>query len=169
MAYYFVFPLAWRFFVSFETPGGEGIAADPARGPGRRVSVAGDEADLRLRPVLPAAGGADADGPGRPDHLEQLRHNRKFAIVGVFVVAAVITPPDVISQVGLGVPILALYEISIIAVRIVERKRAEAEAAEAAAEDGSGGHRPRPRPLNRLRSPSLRLLPSSRCDVTCST
>jgi sec-independent protein translocase protein TatC len=46
----------------------------------------------------------------------------------------VIPPPDVISQIGLGVPIQILYEISIIAVRIVERKRAEAEAAEAAAD-----------------------------------
>ena len=64
---------------------------------------------------------------------EQLSSNRKFAIVGVFVVAAIITPPDVISQVGLAVPILLLYEISILMVRIVERKRAEAEAAEAAA------------------------------------
>jgi sec-independent protein translocase protein TatC len=52
----------------------------------------------------------------------------------VFVVAAIITPPDIISQIGLGIPIIILYEISIIAVRIVERRRAEAEAAEEAEE-----------------------------------
>jgi sec-independent protein translocase protein TatC len=61
---------------------------------------------------------------------QQLVQNRKFAIVGVFAVAAIITPPDIISQVGLAVPILLLYEISIVAVRIIERRRAEAEAAE---------------------------------------
>jgi sec-independent protein translocase protein TatC len=63
---------------------------------------------------------------------QALARNRKFAVVGVFVVAAIITPPDIISQVTLAIPILILYEISIIAVRIVERRRAEAEAAEAA-------------------------------------
>ena len=64
--YYFVFPMAWQFFLSFETPVARARrAADPARGPGRRVSRPGDEADLRLRHRLPAAGGADADGPGR--------------------------------------------------------------------------------------------------------
>jgi sec-independent protein translocase protein TatC len=69
---------------------------------------------------------------------DTLARNRKYAIVGVFVVAALITPPDIISQIGLGVPIIILYEISIIAVRIVERKRAEAEAAEQAAEEQNG-------------------------------
>jgi sec-independent protein translocase protein TatC len=63
-----------------------------------------------------------------------LARNRKYAIVGVFVVAALLTPPDIISQVGLGIPIIILYEASIIAVRMVERKRAEAEAAEEAEE-----------------------------------
>ena len=55
----------------------------------------------------------------------------------MFVVAAIITPPDIISQIGLAIPILVLYEISIIAVRIVERRRAEAEAAEEAEEAAS--------------------------------
>ena len=57
----------------------------------------------------------------------------------MFVVAAVLTPPDIISQIGLAIPILVLYEISIIAVRIVERKRAEAEAATEAEEQGHPG------------------------------
>ena len=50
-------------------------------------------------------------------------------------VAALITPPDIISQIGLGVPIIALYELSIWMVRLVERKRAEAEAEEDAGTD----------------------------------
>ena len=62
---------------------------------------------------------------------EGLRQKRRYAIVLVFIVAAVITPPDVISQISLAVPILALYEISIWLARMVERKRALAEAEDA--------------------------------------
>jgi sec-independent protein translocase protein TatC len=51
-----------------------------------------------------------------------LRANRKYAIVFVFVIAAVLTPPDVISQFALAVPTLLLYELSIFAVAMVERK-----------------------------------------------
>ena len=57
---------------------------------------------------------------------------RRYAIVIVFVSAAVLTPPDVISQFALAVPTLLLYEASIFSVRMVEKKRAEAEAARAA-------------------------------------
>ena len=70
---------------------------------------------------------------------DALARNRRYAIVGVFVVAAIITPPDIISQIGLAIPILVLYELSIIAVRIVERRRAEAEAAEEAEDGASPG------------------------------
>ena len=52
-----------------------------------------------------------------------LARKRKYAIVFSFIGAAIITPPDVISQVGLAIPIIILYEISIFAVRIVEKKR----------------------------------------------
>ncbi|MHC5653496.1 twin-arginine translocase subunit TatC [Stappia sp. ICDLI1TA098] len=60
-----------------------------------------------------------------------LRSKRKYAIVVAFVVAAVLTPPDPISQIGLALPTLLLYEVSILCVRMVEKKRAEREAAEA--------------------------------------
>jgi sec-independent protein translocase protein TatC len=56
-----------------------------------------------------------------------LREKRKFAIVLAFVVAAVLTPPDPMSQIGLALPAIILYEISIYMARLVERKR-EAEA-----------------------------------------
>lgn len=52
-----------------------------------------------------------------------LIEKRRYAIVAVFVVAAVLTPPDVISQLALAFPTLLLYEISIYAVRIIERKK----------------------------------------------
>src|SRR5690606_26147066 len=62
-----------------------------------------------------------------------LKDKRRYAIVLVFVLAALLTPPDVISQLALALPTLLLYEASIFSVRMVERKRAEAEAAREAA------------------------------------
>ena len=55
---------------------------------------------------------------------EQLRAGRGYAIVGIFVVAAVITPPDVVSQLLLAVPMCLLYEAGIIAARILGRRNA---------------------------------------------
>ena len=63
---------------------------------------------------------------------DQLKRYRKHAIVGVFIVAAILTPPDPISQIALALPTLALYEISIYAVKLAEKKRAEAAATAAA-------------------------------------
>jgi sec-independent protein translocase protein TatC len=54
---------------------------------------------------------------------EGMKAKRKYAIVLAFVAAAILTPPDVISQIGLALPTILLYEISIISVGIVERKR----------------------------------------------
>jgi sec-independent protein translocase protein TatC len=57
-----------------------------------------------------------------------LKAKRRYAIVIVFLVAAVVTPPDVFSQVSLALPILALYEVSIILAKMIEKKRAKQEA-----------------------------------------
>ena len=65
---------------------------------------------------------------------DQLAEGRRYAIVLIFIAAAVLTPPDVISQCGLAMPMLLLYEISIFLVRGFEKRRAAKEAAEAAAE-----------------------------------
>ena len=59
-----------------------------------------------------------------------LKDKRRYAIVFVFVIAAVLTPPDVISQLMLAVPMLLLYELSVFSVRRVEKKRDAAKAAE---------------------------------------
>lgn len=65
---------------------------------------------------------------------DQLRKGRKFAIVGVFVIAAVLTPPDPISQIAMAVPLMGLYEVSVQTVRFLEARRKKAEAAREAAE-----------------------------------
>jgi sec-independent protein translocase protein TatC len=62
---------------------------------------------------------------------QQLRSKRRYFIVGAFVIAAVLTPPDVLSQTSLAVPLVVLYEGSIIAVRMVEKKAAAQKAASA--------------------------------------
>ncbi|HUU24769.1 MAG TPA: twin-arginine translocase subunit TatC, partial [Methyloceanibacter sp.] len=58
-----------------------------------------------------------------------LKHYRRHAILGVFVAAAILTPPDPISQIALALPTLLLYELSIFAVKLTEKKRAAGDAA----------------------------------------
>jgi sec-independent protein translocase protein TatC len=62
---------------------------------------------------------------------EQLKQKRRYFIVGAFVIAAILTPPDVLSQLSLALPLLLLYEGSIWSVRLVEKK-AQASASAAA-------------------------------------
>jgi sec-independent protein translocase protein TatC len=139
MAYYFIFPLAWRFFISFETPASETALPIELEA---RVS---EYLSLVMKMIF--AFGLAFQLPvaltlmGRVGLItaDQLAKNRKFAIVGIFAAAAIITPPDVISQVGLAIPILALYEASIFAVRLIERRRAEAEAREEQEEAAEAG------------------------------
>lgn len=69
-----------------------------------------------LLTLLGRAGIASADG---------LARGRKYAVVGIAAAAAMLTPPDPFSQLGLGLPIYLLYEISIILVRGVEKKRSD--------------------------------------------
>jgi sec-independent protein translocase protein TatC len=115
LAYYFIFPLAWRFFITFETPPGEGAL------PIQLEAKVSEYLSLVMQMIL--AFGVAFQMPvlltllcrvGILD-VATLRKGRRYAIVGMFVVAAVLTPPDVISQIGLAVPLLALYELSILA------------------------------------------------------
>lgn len=57
----------------------------------------------------------------------QLMAGRRYAIVGAFAVAAVLTPPDVVSQLILAVPLCLLYEVALVAIWFTERRRARAE------------------------------------------
>ena len=60
--------------------------------------------------------------------VEKLREIRSFVIVGAFIVAAVVTPPDVVSQLMLAIPLCLLYEVGIFVARFVEKPKSEADA-----------------------------------------
>lgn len=135
LVFFLIMPLALQFFLGMEQQGGEGQAAIELL---PRVSEY-----LGLTMTLIFAFGLCFQLPvlmtllGRAGLVtsQQLRKGRKYAVVAVFAVAAVLTPPDIISQVGLGVPTLLLYEISILSVALIEKKRREA-AEESEAESG---------------------------------
>lgn len=58
---------------------------------------------------------------------KMLRNKRKFAILGIFAVAAILTPPDVVSQILMAIPLLVLYEISILVAKYFGKKEEEEE------------------------------------------
>jgi sec-independent protein translocase protein TatC len=69
-----------------------------------------------------------------------LKDKRKYAIVAAFIAAAVLTPPDPVSQIGLAVPTILLYEVAIWAARMVEKQREERKAADEKAQTSTADH-----------------------------
>jgi sec-independent protein translocase protein TatC len=125
--YYFVLPVAWDFFAGFEQSAAEGplaIQLEPKVNEYlslvmRLVFAFGLSFELPVvLTLLTKVGIISTTG---------MRKNRRYAIVIAFIAAAILTPPDPISQLGLAIPIILLYEISILCARLVEKKRKEAE------------------------------------------
>ena len=125
-AYYGAMPLAMDFFLNFESPSGgeDGVTVEikPAADVYLRLTmkfVLAFGLCFQLPVALTLMGKAGlvgSDGLGR---------NRKYAVVGILIVAAIATPPDIFSQLLLFSVVYSLYEGSIILVRMVEKKREE--------------------------------------------
>ena len=129
LAYYVVMPTAFSFFLNFEGDVG-GIEQEA-------LPAVGDYLTLVMHFIL-AFGIAfllpvllmlmERAGLVTRD---QLKRGRRYAILGAFVIAAVATPPDVLSQFMLAIPLILLYELSLIAIWLTERRRAREAKSEA--------------------------------------
>ena len=127
LVYFLIMPLATQFFLSLEQQGGDGVAEI------QNLQAVGSYLSLIMTlifafglvfqlPVaitlLSKAGLVQAD---------TLAEKRKYAILLAFVAAAVLTPPDPVSQLGLALPTILLYEVSILAARRIEKNRSDEE------------------------------------------
>ena len=121
LAYFIVMPTAFRFFLGFEgSVGGLQQEALPAMG---------DYLSLVMQFIL--AFGVCFQLPvlllllNRAGIVsrQQLKGIRRYMIVGAFALAAILTPPDVVSQLMLGIPLILLYEVSLLIMWITERKK----------------------------------------------
>ena len=126
LVYYLVMPLAIKFFLSFET------VAEINSLPIQLEAKVNEYLSLIMRLIF--AFGISFQLPVLLSLLarvgfidsEYLKKRRKYVIVIIFAVAAILTPPDPITQIGLGIPLLILYELSILSVKIIEKKRKDA-------------------------------------------
>jgi sec-independent protein translocase protein TatC len=123
--YYVIFPLAWKFFLSFESQSLYGLPMYLEAKVSEYLNLTitmiiafGLAFQLPVLLVLLAKVGI-IDSKG-------LIRQRRFAVVSIFILAAILTPPDAITQVGLAIPMLILYELSIIACKKIEKEKKNA-------------------------------------------
>jgi len=125
LVYYLVMPLAIKFFLSFETLGSNTTL------PIQLEAKVNEYLSLIMRLIF--AFGISFQLPILLNLLarigivnsDYLRKRRRYVIVIIFAIAAILTPPDPITQVGLAIPLLLLYELSILTVRFTEKKSKE--------------------------------------------
>ena len=125
LVYYLVMPLAIKFFLSFETLGSSKIL------PIQLEAKVNEYLSLIMRLIF--AFGISFQLPILLNLLarigvvnsDYLKKRRRYVIVIIFAIAAILTPPDPITQVGLAIPLLLLYELSIFTVRFTEKKKQE--------------------------------------------
>tara|TARA_B100000029_G_scaffold452960_1_gene478468 strand:- start:40 stop:807 length:768 start_codon:yes stop_codon:yes gene_type:complete len=123
LVYYLIMPLAIKFFLTFETP------AQINSLPIQLEAKVNEYLSLIMRLIF--AFGISFQLPVLLSLLarvgfinsEYLKKRRKYVIVIIFAVAALLTPPDPITQIGLGIPLLILYELSILSVKLIEKKK----------------------------------------------
>ena len=126
LVYYLVMPLAIKFFLTFET------SAQVSGLPIQLEAKVNEYLSLIMRLIF--AFGISFQLPVLLSLLarvgfidsEYLKKRRKYVIVIIFIAAAILTPPDPITQIGLGIPLLILYELSILSVKIIEKKKKDA-------------------------------------------
>ena len=126
LVYYLVMPLAIKFFLSFET------SAQISNLPIQLEAKVNEYLSLIMRLIF--AFGISFQLPVLLTLLARvgfvnstyLKKRRKYVVVIVFAFAAILTPPDPITQIGLGIPLLILYELSILAVKFIEKKKENA-------------------------------------------
>ena len=126
LVYYLVMPLAIKFFLTFETT--SQITALPIQ----LEAKVNEYLSLIMRLIF--AFGISFQLPvllsllARIGFIDSkyLQERRKYVVVLIFVAAAILTPPDPITQIGLGIPLLILYELSILSVKIIEKKQKDA-------------------------------------------
>ena len=128
LVYYLVMPLAIKFFLSFESSGiNTGL-------PIQLEAKVNEYLSLVMKLIF--AFGLSFQLPIILSLLARigvvdskfLKERRKYVIVMIFAAAAILTPPDPITQIGLAVPLLILYELSIFSVKIIENKNKEKDA-----------------------------------------
>ena len=123
LVYYLIMPLAIKFFLTFET------SVQVTNLPIQLEAKVNEYLSLIMRLIF--AFGISFQLPvllsllARVGFIDSsyLKERRKYVIVIIFAVAALLTPPDPITQIGLGIPLLILYELSILSVKLIEKKK----------------------------------------------